>query len=87
MQVLDSAWYANATKILIKRIGNVTLNSNSRPLVLESVYHVPIIKFNLMYKRIVTIKGNQYNHLLPYVTKSLPSSIPNLIQTTDNANS
>ena len=38
----------NGTQTPVKHIGAVTLNSNIRPLVLNSVYHCPNIIFNLM---------------------------------------
>ena len=39
---------ANGLQIPIKHVGNITLNSNTRPLHLKDVFHVPNPKYNLM---------------------------------------
>ncbi|CAH9082805.1 unnamed protein product, partial [Cuscuta europaea] len=39
---------ANGSKLPIVNIGDVHLNSSTRPLTLKSVFHVPHIKFNLL---------------------------------------
>ncbi|CAH9115090.1 unnamed protein product, partial [Cuscuta europaea] len=38
----------NGSNLSVANIGDITLNSISRPLLLKSVYHVPHLKFNLL---------------------------------------